>query len=169
MSLSPEMPLVAVGNAIRYLRLFPSPAKTSLMSIKASWKTPLHQFQQRHNYSSFWNVFWCESPCRRGISQLEECPRGCSLGWGPAVRCSHPSSQRMPGTVAECTPRWLLTLGLDTIPFPKDVKPQHVFSAHRYWILRKHIYAMANQSKALTSISLLNNLGFSLKMQAASF
>lgn len=83
MSLSPEMPLVAVGNAIRYLGLFRLPAKTSLMSIKASWKTPLHQFQQRHNYSSFWNVFWCESPCRRGISLESGCrnvPQ--AVGWG---------------------------------------------------------------------------------------
>lgn len=85
------MPLVAVGNAIRYPRLFRLPAKTSLMSIKASWKTSLHQFQQRHNYSSFWNVFWCESPCRRGISLESSCrnvPE--AVGWGPAVRCSHP-------------------------------------------------------------------------------
>lgn len=77
------MPLVAVGNAIRYLGLFRLPAKTSLTSIKASWKTPLHQFLQRRNYSSFWNVFWCESPCRRGISMESGCrnvPE--AAGWG---------------------------------------------------------------------------------------
>lgn len=83
MSLSPEMSLVAVSNAIRYLGLVRLPAKTSLMSIKASWKTPLHQFQQRHNYSSFWNVFWCDSPCRRGISLENGCRNvPAAAGWG---------------------------------------------------------------------------------------
>lgn len=90
MSLSPEMPLVAVTNAIRYLGLFRLPAKTSLMSIKASWKTPLHQFQQWHNYSSFWNVFWSESPCRRGISLESGCRNvPAAVGWGGGSQRDH--------------------------------------------------------------------------------
>lgn len=44
--------------------------------------------------------------------------------------------------------------------------PTAASSALIHWILRRHFFATANQSEELTRIFLLNNLGFSLKMQA---